>query len=100
MWILLALALYTVRRAYRDRAPADVLRRGGVLLAVLCAQGAIGYVQYFSNVPPPLVAVHIAGATALWATVLRFRLALVSPTETAPSTTPPVPTGAAVPNRA
>jgi cytochrome c oxidase assembly protein subunit 15 len=100
VWILLALALYTVWRAYRDRAPADVLRRGGVLLAVLCAQGAIGYIQYFSNVPAPLVAVHIAGATALWVSVLRFRLGLVSPTETVAATTPPVPTGAAVPYRA
>jgi cytochrome c oxidase assembly protein subunit 15 len=71
-----------------------------VLLAVLCAQGAIGYIQYFNNVPPPLVAVHIAGATALWVSVLRFRLGLVSPVETAAGTTPPVPTGAAVPHRA
>ncbi|HEV3365691.1 MAG TPA: COX15/CtaA family protein [Acidimicrobiia bacterium] len=100
VWILLALALYGVWRAYRDRAPADVQRRGAVMLAVLCAQGAIGYIQYFSNVPAPLVAVHIAGATALWVSVLRFRLALVSPTEKAPAMTPPLPTGAAVSHRA
>jgi heme a synthase len=100
VWFFLALALYTVWRAYRDRAPADVLRRGQVLLIVLCAQGAIGYTQYFTGVPARLVAVHIAGATALWVFVLRFRLGLVSPTETAATTTPPVPTGAAVPNRA
>jgi heme a synthase len=100
VWVLLALALYTVWRAHRDGAPADVQRRGTVLLAVLCAQGAIGYIQYFNNVPAALVAVHIAGATALWASVLRFRLALVSPPETAATTTPPIPAGAAVPNRA
>jgi cytochrome c oxidase assembly protein subunit 15 len=99
VWILLALALYSVRRAYRDRAPADVLRRGQVLLAVLCAQGAIGYIQYFTDVPARLVAVHIAGATALWVSVLRFRLGVVSPTEPAADTTRTVPTGAAVPNR-
>jgi apolipoprotein N-acyltransferase len=28
--------------------------------------GAIGYAQYFTGVPVALVAVHIAGATALW----------------------------------
>jgi heme a synthase len=100
VWILLALALYSVWRAHRDRAPTEVLRRGVVLLAVLCAQGAIGYIQYFTNVPAPLVAVHIAGATALWVSVLRFRLGLVSPTETAPATSPPVRAGAAVPHRA
>ncbi len=100
VWILLALALYTVWRARQSRAPGDVQARGAVLLAVLCAQGAIGYIQYFNNVPPVLVAVHIAGATALWVSALRFRLGLVSPTETAAATHPPVPTGAAVSYRA
>ena len=100
VWILLALALYSVWRAHRDRAPADVQARGGVLLAVLCAQGALGYIQYFTNVPAPLVAIHIAGATALWVCVLRFRLSLVSPVETAAAPSSPLPAGAAVPNRA
>ena len=99
VWILLALALYCVWRAHRDRAPADAQRRGAVLLAVLCAQGAIGYIQYFNDVPAPLVAVHIAGATALWVSVLRFRLALVSPTEMAAAPSPR-PAGAPVPHRA
>ena len=38
------------------------------LLTVLVAQAAIGYVQYFSDVPPLLVAIHVAGATTLWIT--------------------------------
>jgi len=99
VWMLLALALYTVWRAYRDRAPAEAQRRGAVLLAVLCAQGAIGYVQYFNDVPAPLVAVHIAGATAVWVSVLRFRLALVSPAVMAAAPSPR-PAGAPVPHRA
>lgn len=99
VWMLLALALYTVWRVYRDRAPAEAQRRGAVLLAVLCAQGAVGYLQYFNDVPAPLVAVHIAGATALWVAVLRFRLALVSPTEVA-AAAPSRPAGAPVPHRA
>ena len=78
VWILLALTLSTLWRARQDRAPADVQARGAVLLAVLCAQGAIGYIQYFSNVPPLLVAIHIAGATSVWVAVLRFRLGMVS----------------------
>jgi heme a synthase len=82
VWVLLALTLYTLWRARRDRAPAEVQARGGVLLAALCAQGAIGYVQYFNNVPAALVAVHIGGATALWVAVLRYRLALVAPAST------------------
>ena len=78
VWILLALALFTLWRARRDRAPADVQARGGALLAVLCAQGALGYIQYFNNVPAALVAIHIGGATALWVAVLRFRLGLAA----------------------
>jgi cytochrome c oxidase assembly protein subunit 15 len=74
VWVLVALTLLTVWRARRDRVPADVLRRGSVLLSVMFAQGAVGYVQYFTKLPPLLVAVHIAGATALWIAVLRFRL--------------------------
>jgi cytochrome c oxidase assembly protein subunit 15 len=71
-----------------------------VLLAVLCAQGAVGYIQYFNNVPPLLVAIHIAGATALWIAVLRFRLALVTPAETSAAVSPSVTAGTAVPHRA
>jgi cytochrome c oxidase assembly protein subunit 15 len=100
VWILLALALYSVWRAHRDGASADVRQRGTVLLAVLCAQGAIGYIQYFNNVPPLLVAVHIAGATALWVSVLRFRLALVRPVETVAAASQSVLAGTAVPHRA
>lgn len=76
VWILLALTLYTLWRARRDGAPATVQARGGVLLTALCAQGAIGYIQYFSNVPAALVAIHIGGATAVWVSVLRYRLGL------------------------
>lgn len=79
VWILLALALYTLWRAHRDRAPASVQGRGRVLLAVLCAQGAVGYIQYFNNVPAALVAIHIGGATALWVAVLRYRLGMIAP---------------------
>lgn len=93
VWILLALTLYTLWRARRDRAPADVQARGGVLLAVLCAQGAVGYIQYFNNVPAALVAIHIGGATALWVAVLRYRLGLLAPAA-AGAATPLAPSAA------
>ena len=92
VWILLALALYTLWRARRDRAPAGVQARGGALLVVLCAQGALGYIQYFNNVPAALVAIHIGGATALWVAVLRFRLGLAA----APAPAAPAPVAPAV----
>lgn len=61
----------------------DLRRRGGfttqrraveVVLVVAVAQGAIGYIQYFSGVPALLVGVHIVGATALFVAVIRLGL--------------------------
>jgi cytochrome c oxidase assembly protein subunit 15 len=47
-----------------------------VLVTLVCAQGLVGTVQYFTGVPPALVAVHVAGAAActaataaLWASM-------------------------------
>ncbi|MGW0249830.1 COX15/CtaA family protein [Nocardia goodfellowii] len=47
-----------------------------VLLAVVCAQALVGVVQYFTDVPGALVAIHVAGAgactaatAALWASL-------------------------------
>jgi cytochrome c oxidase assembly protein subunit 15 len=54
----------------RQRAPLPVRHRAEVLLAVLLAQGAIGYAQYFSDVPPLLVGIHVAGAATCWIAVL------------------------------
>ena len=34
---------------------------------VALLQAAIGYIQYFNDVPALLVGLHVAGATALWA---------------------------------
>jgi heme a synthase len=53
-----------------------VVLRLGVLLALVCAQAAVGTTQYFTGVPAALVAVHVAGAAActaataaLWASM-------------------------------
>jgi len=35
-------------------------------LVVLVAQAGVGYTQYFTGVPPALVALHVLGATAIW----------------------------------
>ncbi|MEI7717779.1 MAG: heme A synthase [Mycobacterium sp.] len=50
--------------------------RLSVLVALVCAQAAVGTTQYFTGVPAALVAVHVAGATActaataaLWASL-------------------------------
>ena len=58
------------------RAGRAILVRLGVLLALVCAQAAVGTTQYFTGVPAALVAVHVAGAAActaataaLWASM-------------------------------
>jgi heme A synthase len=37
-------------------------------------QAAIGYTQYFNDVPPLLVGLHVAGATMLWAMTVSLLL--------------------------
>ncbi|WP_238159152.1 heme A synthase [Mycobacterium sp. MFM001] len=58
------------------QAPHPVLLRLGVLVLLVCGQGLVGTVQFFTGVPPVLVAVHVAGAAlctaataALWASM-------------------------------
>jgi cytochrome c oxidase assembly protein subunit 15 len=68
--VALAFALMSVR------APRPVMLRLAVLLALVCAQGLVGTVQFYTGVPAALVAIHVAGATActaataaLWASM-------------------------------
>ncbi|MDQ6797088.1 MAG: COX15/CtaA family protein [Actinomycetota bacterium] len=77
--LLLVLVLVTLWRLRRENAPGALLRRGEVLLGVLVAQAAVGYVQYFTGVPVVLVGVHIAGATAVWAAAVAFLLGFSAP---------------------
>ena len=42
----------------------------------------MGYVQYFSDVPPLLVGIHVAGATTFWITVVRYYLRRFEPVPT------------------
>jgi cytochrome c oxidase assembly protein subunit 15 len=77
--LLLAVTLVTLWRLHRAGAPPELFRRGEILLAVLVAQGALGYLQYFTGVPAVLVGFHIAGAAAVWVAVLRFHLAFSVP---------------------
>ncbi|MEI7971100.1 MAG: COX15/CtaA family protein [Actinomycetota bacterium] len=71
VWLLV---LATVSLALRARKNASRWQLEGAaltrLLAALCAQGFIGYVQYFAGVPAPLVAVHVALSVIVWLCVL------------------------------
>ena len=67
VWVMVFMAVLITIRARKKSAHwahegPQMLR----LLAALCAQGFIGYVQYFAGVPAPLVAVHVALSVTVW----------------------------------
>lgn len=82
--VLLTVTLVLLRRLWRTGAPERVLVAGQVLLAVLVAQAAVGYVQYFTGVPEVLVGIHIVGAIAVWTSVVRLNVVLSAPRPTTP----------------
>jgi len=69
----LSVGLWAALRA--TGAPRATVRAAGVLLAVELAQGAVGYVQYFTDLPVVLVAVHLAGACLVLVAAVRVWLA-------------------------
>jgi cytochrome c oxidase assembly protein subunit 15 len=61
--------------AARAVAARELARRAGLLLAVVLAQGMVGYVQYVTDLPVLLVGVHVLGACLVWIATLRTQLA-------------------------
>jgi heme a synthase len=59
-----------------QRTAPRALRRALLLLAIAAAQGAVGYIQFFTGLPQLLVIVHVIGAVLVWVTVLFIPLAL------------------------
>ncbi len=76
VWIFLVAVLVMVMWLRRDRAPHGMQQRVTVLLVLLVAQGAIGYIQYFNDIPAFLVGVHVAGATAVWSATMMLLLGM------------------------
>ena len=67
--LLIAVALAArVHRHVGERSAMQGVISSWIFVALL--QAALGYVQYFSDVPALLVGLHVAGATALWATTV------------------------------
>jgi len=56
------------------RSDNELVRRIAVFTAIALAQGAIGYIQYFTGIPEILVAAHLLGATLVWITAWRIRI--------------------------
>ncbi|MFC7548595.1 heme A synthase [Plantactinospora sp. GCM10030261] len=86
----LTVALWLALRAVG--APATAVRAAGVLLLVELAQGVIGFVQYFTNLPALLVGAHMLGACLVWLATLAV---LWSTRERLPAPRPGAPAAAA-----
>ena len=49
-----------------------------IFTVIALAQGAIGYVQYFTGIPEILVDAHLLGATLVWIAAWRIRLSVIT----------------------
>ena len=63
--LLIGVTIGLVVAVHVGDVPERVRRAARILMAVMVAQGAVGYIQYFTHLPALLVEVHILGATAL-----------------------------------
>jgi len=73
--LLLALRVRRLAATTRGETTAELGRRIRVVIGVMAVQAAIGYVQYFNELPVLLVALHVVGATLLTITMTRLVLA-------------------------
>jgi len=69
---LMVVLAWRLRSRHAERAEIGELVSAWVFVALL--QGAVGYIQYFNDVPPLLVGIHVFGATALWAVTVALVL--------------------------
>lgn len=76
--VFVLFTLATVWSLLKSGAPREVVRRGEILLAACVFQGLVGYTQYFLDVPPALVGLHVAGLVVIVVSLMRFHLSLTS----------------------
>ena len=63
--LLIGVTVGLVVALHLGDVPERVRRSGRILMAVMVAQAAVGYTQYFTHLPALLVEVHLLGATVL-----------------------------------
>ena len=77
--LLTGLVIATLFAVRLTSTTSVVRRRAGWLALAVVVQVVIGYVQYFLDLPPSVVGLHVAGATALWCATVWLALATHSP---------------------
>jgi cytochrome c oxidase assembly protein subunit 15 len=74
-WALGMLATVLALSLQVTGAPRKAARLGWLMFFLVGAQGAIGYVQYFSGLPAGLVWVHVSDSVLIWIVALRLMYA-------------------------
>jgi cytochrome c oxidase assembly protein subunit 15 len=95
----LSVGLWFALRAVK--APSPAIRAAAILIVIELAQGLIGFIQYFTNLPVLLVGVHMLGSCLVWVATLNVLWSLrerphhqpetINPAEAAPATPAPTP---------
>ncbi len=75
-WLIAGLVIALAVGLQLSAAPRRAVRLGWLLLALIGAQGAIGYTQYFTGLPAGLVWFHVTGSVAIWIVALRLAFSL------------------------
>ena len=94
VFLLLGLTIALLVALYATDAPGRVQRAAGVLLVVQLAQGLVGYVQYFTDLPIALVLVHMLGAVLVTAFTARLVWSVRGPASDVPVDSPAQPANA------
>jgi cytochrome c oxidase assembly protein subunit 15 len=77
--VLVALVLVLVVVLVRTHAPRRVLTAASITILVMTAQGILGYVQYFEEIPAVLVGFHVFGAVLVFICVQQLLFELRAP---------------------
>jgi cytochrome c oxidase assembly protein subunit 15 len=77
--LLTGLVVATLFAVRLTPVPGLIRRRATILAGMVVLQVAIGYTQYFLNLPPSVVELHVAGATALWCATIWLQLGFTAP---------------------
>jgi cytochrome c oxidase assembly protein subunit 15 len=88
VFLLLGLTVAALVALYATDSPARVRRAARDLLIVQLAQGVVGYVQYFTDLPVVLVLLHMLGAVLVTAYTARLVWSVRGPASDEPLDSP------------
>jgi heme a synthase len=88
VFLLLGLTVALLLALHAADAPGRVRRAARGLLVVQLAQGVVGFVQYFTDLPIALVLVHMLGAVLVTAGTARLVWSVRGPASDAPVAAP------------